>query len=304
MKLFQTIAPWRHCAVAVAVGFAVTTPFAAVAAEAVDLELVLATDVSRSISAEEAYLQREGTAAAFKSPEVTRAIALGANGKIAVAYVDWSVDYLNRVIVDWRIINSKESAEAFADELLKVELTPGQRTSISSALQMSAQMIDANSYEGTRKVIDISGHGQNNAGLPLAPVREDVIANGIVVNGLPIILKGEEFAGRNFTPEIDKYYARCVIGGRGSFLIVARGFKDFAVAIRHKLIMEISALPNPIQYADTRGFIRLAAAQDLTQFLKPLLPNANGPVIVRPPATRDTDCDQRGGFGGFGGFQP
>ncbi len=288
---------------ALALGVAVVLPQGALAAAAaVDLELVIATDVSRSISEEEALLQRQGTAAAFKSPEVIRAVSMGAAGKIAVAYIDWSMDPFNRVIVDWQIVNSKQSAEAFADALLQVDLTPGQRTSISAALQMSAQMIETNAYEGTRKVIDVSGDGANNAGYSLAPMREEVLAKNIVINGLPIILEGEEYAGRNFMPDIDKYYARCVIGGRGAFLIVARGFRDFSAAIRHKLVLEISALPVPTRQVASDNPIRLASADRFAQLPRPTLPNA-GPAIVRAPATRDTDCDRAGGFGGFGGFR-
>jgi hypothetical protein len=269
----------------------------ALAAEDVDLELVLATDVSRSIVEEEALLQRQGVAAAFRSTEVVRAIQNGALQRIAVAYIDWSNDGLNRIVVDWQLIRSKADAEAFASALLSSGPTYGNRTSISSALLMGTDMLDTNPYQGTRRVIDISGDGPNNMGLSLAPVREEVIAKGIVINGLPIIVDNAQFAGGGYFAEIDKYYAACVIGGRGAFLIVARGFHDFAVAIRHKLVLEISDLvpqPGEARVIRTAAPMRLAQVPSLSQ----------GPTIMRAPAVRATDCDRPGaGFGGFGGFR-
>jgi hypothetical protein len=271
----------------------------AIAAEAVDLELVLATDVSRSINEEEALLQRQGVAAAFRSAEVVRAIQNGALQKIAVSYIDWSNDGLNRIVVDWQLIRSKADAEAFAEGLLTASVTYGNRTSISSAMLMATDMLQTNPFEGTRRVIDISGDGPNNMGLSLAPVREEVIAQGIVINGLPIIVEGAQFAGNGFFAEIDKYYHSCVIGGRGSFLIVARGFQDFATAIRHKLVLEISDLR--IRPREEARVIPAAATLRLAQ-VPPSLPG-QGPAIMRAPAQRATDCDRPGAFGGFGGFR-
>src|SRR5690606_8038183 len=131
---------------------------------AVDLELVLAADVSRSIDAEEARLQREGVAAAFMSRDVVQAIRSGALGRIAVAYIDWSSRPYNKVVVDWRVISDEASASAFAQDLLKAELTLGRRTSISDAIVMGTEMIAENAYKGTRRAIDVSGDGPNNAG--------------------------------------------------------------------------------------------------------------------------------------------
>jgi hypothetical protein len=272
-------------------------PVLAAEGSQVDLELVLATDVSRSINQEEAMLQRQGVAAAFRSPEVIRAIQNGALARIAVAYIDWSNDGLNRVVVDWRLIEDKADAEAFSDALLAAGTTYGNRTSISSALLMSSGLLENNPYEGTRQVIDVSGDGPNNIGLSLAPVREEVLAKGVVINGLPIIVPNAQFAGGGYYAEIDKYYQACVIGGRGAFLIVARGFHDFAVAIRHKLVLEISDL-GPRFEPEARVMkanapVRLAQA--------PSFPH-KGPTIMRALPTRETDCDvYNGGFGG-GGF--
>jgi len=280
------------------VGFALlTTPLHA---EAVDLELVIATDVSRSVNAEEAMLQREGVAQAFRSSDVVRAIEMGGIGKIGVAYVDWSTEYINRVVVNWQIISDRESANRFALSLLEAPPTWGQRTSISSVLILGASLIEENDLEGTRRVIDISGDGPNNFGLSLAPIREDVIAKGIVINGLPIIVEGAESAGRGFFPNIDTYYQRCVIGGSGAFLVVARGFDDFSSAIRRKLVMEISDLaPLPRQDEKTL-LIRTAASPGASQALPDLLGNL---PVMRAPSTRDHDCDRWSeGFGGFNNF--
>jgi hypothetical protein len=285
---------------AIAALFAAATQPCSAAAQPVDLELVIATDVSRSINEEEAYLQRQGVAAAFSSPEVIRAIQLGALGRIGVAYIDWSMDYLNKVIVDWTVIKDKAGAEAFTNALLSAPISIGQRTSISSALQLSSQMIETNALQGTRRVIDISGDGPNNSGLALAPIREEVIAKGITINGLPIIVDNAVYAGGGFFADIDKYYAACVIGGRGAFLIVARGFQDFATAVRHKLVLEISDLKLEPAPKVIKAHARPGARLQLAQAQSPTL--RNGPVIVRPPAVRETNCDRPGGGFGGGGF--
>ena len=280
--------------------FAAMAPAPAPAAAAnptdtVDLELVIATDVSRSIDQEEATLQRNGVIAAFRSPEVVRALQAGNLGRIGIAYVDWSIDFMNKVVVDWQVIHDKPSADAFANALSAAPLTAGQRTSISGAVTMATQMLETNKLQGARRVIDISGDGPNNWGLQLAPVREETLAKGIVINGLPIIVDDAPFAGRGFFPDIDKYYAGCVIGGHGAFLIVARGFQDFATAIRHKLILEISGLEPPVKYGSGEpALIRVAAQR------QQLLPPGKAPMIVRPPANREQECDQQLGYGTFG----
>jgi hypothetical protein len=279
-------------------------------AEPVDLELVIATDVSRSVNVEEATLQRDGVAQAFRSAEVIEAIERGALGKIAVVYVDWSTDYLNQVVVDWQTIHDRVSAAGFAEALIQAPPTWGRRTSISSALILAAELMETNEYEGTRRVIDISGDGPNNFGLSLAPVREDTIAKGITINGLPIIVTGAQFAGRGYFPEVDKYYQRCVIGGSGAFLVVAKGFEDFSAAIRRKLVLELSGLTPevlppgetiPSQTIHNRSLlIPVAAAPGGSRSLPRTPPNL---PILRPPATREEDCDRWGsGFGGYNDF--
>ncbi len=217
-------------------------PWAAPAVEYVDLELVIATDVSYSIDEDEALLQREGVAAAFRSKQIIRAIESGFLRKIAVAYIDYSSSLHNRIVIDWRVLSDRKSAQAFAASLLKAFPTFGRRTSISDAIELARQMIATNAYEGTRRVIDVSGDGPNNWGRLVDRVRDETAAKRITINGLPIVNDGGGFISRYYLPDLDLYYRGCVIGGPGAFVVVANNFKDFARAIRKKLILEIAGL--------------------------------------------------------------
>ncbi len=234
-------------------------PSPAAAAEPVDLELVIATDVSQSIDDEEALLQREGIAAAFRSKHVIRAVRSGFLRRIAVAYIDYSSALFNKIVVDWRIVGDRKSAEAFADALLKAPLTFGRRTSISDAVEHAARMIEANDFEGTRRVIDVSGDGPNNSGRLVDQVRDDTVAKRITINGLPIVNDRGRFNTRYYLPDLDKYYRGCVIGGAGAFIVVATDFKDFARAIRRKLVLEIAAAAGEIRRSRS-GFVVKASA--------------------------------------------
>ncbi|MDX1483334.1 MAG: DUF1194 domain-containing protein [Alphaproteobacteria bacterium] len=231
----------------------------AAATERVDLELVIATDVSRSIDEGEARLQREGVAAAFLDEAVIGAIRSGPLGRIAVAYIDYSSRPFNRVIVDWRVIRDRASANGFAESLLKSDLTYGRRTSISDAIEHGVDLIEGNAFQGTRRVIDVSGDGPNNHGNLVSDVRDAAVAKGIVINGLPIMNDpGVPFRSRYYLPDLDKYYAGCVIGGSGAFQVPARDFKDFARAIKKKLILEIAGLAPPADQPGPR-LIRAAS---------------------------------------------
>ena len=221
----------------------------AVAGEPVDLELVIATDVSRSIDHQEALLQREGVAAAFRSPEVINAIKSGILGKIAVAYIDYSSRPYNEVVVDWMKIVNAANAEAFVTKLLSAPLTHGRRTSISDAVVQAAEMIDGNAFEGTRRVIDVAGDGPNNHGNLVHRVRDDTIKKRITINGLPIIDNHTGPGSRFYLEDLDKYYKGCVIGGVGAFMIIAKDFHDFATAFRRKLIFEIAGTAPKTQWA-------------------------------------------------------
>ncbi len=221
------------------------------AAEKVDLELVIANDASYSIDEEEARLQREGVAAAFLAHDVVQAIRSGLRGRIAVAYVDYASTPYNEVVVDWTLIHDQASATAFARMLLSRPPGSGRHTSISSALELGARMISENAFDGTRRTIDISGDGPNNFERRVDIVRDEVVARGITINGLPIMNQRDADRSRYYLPDLDKYFEGCVIGGRGAFVVVAHDFKDFARAMKKKLVLEIAglALPAPVRKA-------------------------------------------------------
>ncbi len=205
-------------------------------AQQVDLELVIATDVSGSVDNGEAWLQRKGVADAFRNRDVINAIRAGSLGRIGVVYVDFSSRYYNQVVVDWRVISDEKSANALADTLLSLPRTRGRGTSLSDAIEMGIMLLDTNSLRGTKRAIDLSGDGPNNQGRPITEVRDEAVAKGITINGLPII----DPYGYDQSVDLDKYFAACVIGGPAAFYQAARGFEDFARAMRRKLVLEIS----------------------------------------------------------------
>ncbi len=206
----------------------------------VDLELVLAADVSRSMNATERQIQRDGYSAALSDPSFIRAVKTGMLGSIAVTYVEWAGETRQSVVVDWRVIDSEKSALAFAQQIREKPYDPARGTSISGAIDFGRRTIKANAFMGLRKVIDVSGDGPNNAGRPVLLARADAVSAGITVNGLPILVPG---AG--VIDNLDDYYGDCVIGGPGAFSLPARGIADFAQAIRRKLILEVGANPAP-----------------------------------------------------------
>lgn len=251
------------CLVILWAGWLGLNPFSAAAQTKtpVDLELVMATDVSWSIDDAEAELQRQGVAAAFRDPEIIRAIRSGILRSIAVAYIDYSSAHFNRVVIDWRIIRNKADAEKFAADLLAADLTSGRRTSISDAVEQAAEMIETNAIEGTRRVIDVSGDGPNNWGNLVDDVRDDVIKRRITINGLPIMNPADAFNTRFYLADLDLYYRGCVIGGPGSFYIVANSFKDYARAVRRKLVLEIAgAVPRHMDRPPRALILRAANA--------------------------------------------
>ena len=242
--------------------------------QTVDLELVLATDNSQSIDRSEALLQRQGVAAAFKHPDVVRAIQSGTYGRIAVAYVDWSSLPYSRLTLDWRIVSDKASADAFADALLRAPFYFGQGTAIGETMQLAAQMIETNAIEGTQKSIDISGDGPNNTGPPVYSVRDEIVAKRITINGLPVISTGEYGNGDwgMYYGKLEDYYVNCIIGGPRAFAIPAKGFEEFAQAVRRKLVLEISdASPNAR-----------------------VIPAASAPLAPQPPTLRPAPGANRG----------
>jgi hypothetical protein len=209
------------------------------AALPVDLELVVAVDVSRSVDPDEARLQRQGYVQAFADPRVIRAIQSGQHARIAICYVEWAAASLQFTVIDWTLVKDSTSANAFAGKLAEMPIQSHSRTSISGAIDYSVPLFDRNGYEGERLVIDISGDGRNNDGRPAHLARNDAVAKGITINGLPIVNDRPTY-GFPADPNLDVYYETDVIGGQGAFMVVARGFEAFAEAILSKLIREIA----------------------------------------------------------------
>ncbi|KAA2237948.1 DUF1194 domain-containing protein [Salinarimonas soli] len=210
------------------------------AAEEVDLALVIAVDVSNSMDPEEQELQRDGFVEAFRSAEVHGAIARGALGRIAVVYMDWAGTGTQGVVVPWTIIDGPEAAAAFAARLESAPNRRAPRTSISGALDFSMRLLGQSGVEAIRQVIDVSGDGANNQGRPVLQAREAALARGVTINGLPIMLKRP--TGSWDVAHLDAYYRDCVIGGAGAFMIPIRERRDFATAVRTKLVREIADL--------------------------------------------------------------
>src|SRR5215213_7390849 len=205
----------------------------------VDVELVLAVDISYSMDMDELALQREGYAQAIASQEFLNALKQGTNGKVAVTLVEWAGVADQRIVVPWRLIDGPASAQAVSDEMARMPVRRAFRTSISGALMFSAALFEGNGFRGIRRVIDVSGDGTNNQGPLVTLVRDDVLAKGIVINGLPIMLK-EPQPGSIDIKDLDIYYEDCVIGGPGAFVIPIREPDKFKDAIRTKLVLDIA----------------------------------------------------------------
>lgn len=208
----------------------------------VDLELVIAVDISRSVDDEEAKLQRDGYIAAFTNQRVIDAIQSGAIGAIAVAYVEWAGSQYQKTAIDWMRVGDGESAAELAARIAALPRVSMGWTSISGAIDYSVRLFGQGGFEGTRRVIDISGDGANNNGRPAAIARDEAVARGIIINGLPILNDRPNF-GRPAEADLDVYYETQVIGGPGSFMIAAEDFHAFGAAILNKLIREIAELP-------------------------------------------------------------
>ena len=236
-------------------GLVIATAFAAVSVAAphlprfadkspaaipVDVELVLAVDVSYSMDPDEQALQREGYIQALTSAEFLRALLEGANGKIAVTYFEWAGVNDQKIVMPWRLIDGPEAADAVAAEIARAPYRRASRTSISGALTFAKPLFDNSGYRGLRRVIDVSGDGANNSGPPVAQVRDEVLAAGITINGLPVMLK-RSFTGSLDIEQLDIYYEDCVIGGPGAFVVPIRERSKFIEATRTKLVLEIAA---------------------------------------------------------------
>lgn len=216
-------------------------PSPARAEERVDLQLVLTVDVSLSMDLEEQRLQRDGYVAAFRDRRIWEVISAGTLRRIAVAYVEWAGELTQTTVLGWTLIDSPAASEDFAAALEAKPISRARMTSISGALAYAAAVLDDGPFRGTRRVIDVSGDGPNNAGRPVIAARDAILERGIIINGLPILLKqGGPFSNFDI-PDLDAYYAECVIGGAGSFSLPVRDKSEFTAAIRQKLVLEIAS---------------------------------------------------------------
>jgi Protein of unknown function (DUF1194) len=206
----------------------------------VDVELVLAVDVSQSMDRGELALQRQGYIDALLHPQVLSAIRGGMYGRVAITYVEWGAS--QGVMTPWTLIEDAPGAVAFAEALAAQPLRTIRGTSISGALRFAGSLFAANGFEGFRQVIDVSGDGPNSSGPPVVPARDATLAQGIIINGLPIILRQPSYTFYSI-PDLDLYYADCVIGGPGSFMLPVDDPRQLADAIRQKLVLEIAGMP-------------------------------------------------------------
>ncbi|MEI1251874.1 DUF1194 domain-containing protein [Rhizobium aouanii] len=233
---------------AVLMGLSGLVPIAQAGGSEVDVTLVLAVDTSRSMDFEEIGIQREGYVEALKHKEFIDAVKGGLTGRIAISYFEWAGYVVQDSVIDWQVIETEEDAIAFADKLEARPIATQRRTSISTAIAQGASMIVSSPFQSRRQVIDVSGDGPNNSGDPVTPVRDKAVEAGMIINGLAIMLRPSDAPNG-----LDKYYADCVIGGPGAFVLPVRKIEDFAVAVRRKLVLEISGFSPPATVQKTAG---------------------------------------------------
>jgi uncharacterized protein DUF1194 len=237
---------------------AVLVPAAAAAAEAVDLLLVFAVDVSRSIDQDKFQLQRDGYAAAITNPRVLDAIRSGPHHRIAVSFIEWSGIGAQKVVIDWTLIGDAASAKQFASALAESPRSFQDRTSISGAIDFAMAQLDKAPFDAPRRAIDVSGDGTNNAGRDVRLARDEALAKGVTINGLVILSEHPlSWNAEHTNPPggLDKYYETNVIGGPGAFVMMAQNFNSFGQAIMNKMIAEIAAA-RPRRYADLPRLLR------------------------------------------------
>jgi hypothetical protein len=210
-------------------------------APSVDVELVIAVDVSYSMDMDELAIQREGYAQAIVSKDFLQALRSRPDSKVALTYFEWSMSGDDRIIIPWRVIDGPESADAVAAEIMKAPIRRGSSTSISGAINFAVQLFEENPYRGSRRVIDISGDGPNNDGAPVTGARDAAVEKGIIINGLPIMVKEPSYLTTDIE-NLDLYYEDCVIGGPGAFIMTIKDREKFQEAIRTKLVLEVAGL--------------------------------------------------------------
>ncbi len=232
-----------------AAGLAVLGAVAPAPAQPVDLQLVLAVDTSGSVDHNRFELQKQGYVAAFRNPRVLSAIQSGPSRAIAVTMTQWTGPALQAHVVPWTLLNDAAAIRGFA---AAIEDAPRQLyfggTSISGAIDHAAALFAPGPFKAARQVIDLSGDGANNRGRPAAEARDQAVAAGLVINGLPITL---------LDPTLARYYRENVIGGPGAFAVAAESYEAFADAILKKLIIEIAGGPQLEELATASGTPRI-----------------------------------------------
>ena len=218
----------------------------------VDMSLVMAIDISGSIDPDEARLQRQGYVEAFLDPVIVKAILGGNHGRIAVAYFEWSDAWVQKLLIDWTLLDSEAAIKNFAARLADAPISIARRTSISGAIRYAIPLFGRSPYDTERKVLDISGDGSNNDGGLVTDLRHDALKERIVINGLPIMNDRPNPFGFPSETDLDKYYLHCVTGGPRSFVEVAVSFEDFPRAVRKKLLQEVADIGPRLEF--TRDF--------------------------------------------------
>jgi hypothetical protein len=249
----------------------IARPLAAQERPEVDLALALAIDISGSIDPEEARLQRQGYVQAFRDPAIVRAILSGGNGRIGVAYFEWSDAWMQKLLIDWTLLDGEGAIAAFARRLDDAPISIARRTSISGAMRYAIPLFGRAPYLADRKVLDISGDGSNNDGMLVTDMRYEALKEKIIINGLPIMNDRPNPFGFPNETDLDKYYLHCVTGGPRSFVEVAKNFEDFPRAVRKKLLQEVADIaPDFHPRPDVRfGGRRLRDGVQLTQGGRP-----------------------------------
>jgi len=271
-------------------------PAAAQDKKEIDLAFAMAIDISGSIDPDEAKLQREGYVQAFRDPGIVKAILSGPNGRIAVAYYEWSDASLQQLLIDWTLLDSEASIYTFARWLAAAPISIARRTSISGAIRYAVPLFGRSRYEANRKVLDISGDGSNNDGPPVTSMRYEALKERIVINGLPIMNDRPNPFGFPNEPDLDKYYLHCVTGGPRSFVEVATNFDDFPRAVRKKLLQEVANI-GPRQDIDGDGLSRLRNGTQLAQAggttRRPVRNEEDYTKFVRPEYELGCDIGER-----------
>jgi uncharacterized protein DUF1194 len=287
----------RLVALTLLLAFSASAPASAQDKKEVDLALALAIDISGSIDPDEAKLQREGYVQAFRDPVIKKAILGGSHGRIAVAYYEWSDAWVQRLLIDWTLLDSDAAIEAFTTRLANAPISIARRTSISGAIRYAIPLFGRSPYEAERKVLDISGDGSNNDGGLVTDMRYEALKERIVINGLPIMNDRPNPFGFPSEADLDKYYLHCVTGGPRSFVEVATNFEDFPRAVRKKLLQEVADL-GPDGGGPRHDFdIGLGPLPDGTQLAqtnrRPVRGEADYTSFVRPEYELGCDIGER-----------